>query len=339
MKIAELALERIALDDTTFDLGYARRYDALRRSIAEVGVLQPLLVRQCDADRQRQRVQVSRSRFQIVCGFGRARVASELGLAPLPAQLLAPETSDGDCLRLALFDNLPHRRFNPIERATALSKLRRHVGRQQLVRDYMPLLGLQPNGSLLDRTLALAQLSEGLKRAVAEGRIEAKVGASLAALPSDDQAAFARLLERCQPSVSVVRELAEALADVARRDGLTIREILASPEVSAILDSQEMTRRTASERTAALRRHVRRLRYPTVSLHEARFADLRSALNLPPSMRLEPAPNFESDEIRLEIRFQNEEELRRSAAVLAGWFDDPSLLKRLWPSDIGPAEQ
>jgi hypothetical protein len=48
-------------------------------------------------------------------------------------------------------------------------------------------------------------------------------------------------------------------------------------------------------------------------------------------MRLDPAPNFESDELRLEIRFRNKAMLRDSAAVLSRLLDDPSLLQQLWP--------
>lgn len=317
MKIEDLPLEQIALEDRTFDLGFARRYDELRASVAAVGVLQPLLVRH----------RRPAEGCQIVCGFGRAQVARDLKADPLPTRLLPPETTDADCLRLALFDNLPHRRFNAMERGIILAKLGQHVDRELLLRDYLPLVGLQPSGALLDRTLALLQLVGPVQRAVAEGRIEEKPAASLAALSSADQGAFVRLLERCRPSVSIVREWAELLADVSRRDGRSFVEILAAPAISAILDSAEMTE---TERASALRRRLHLLRYPTLAARETRFAAAKAALHLPPTMRLEPSPRFESDELRLEVRFRNEEALREALALLQSRLDDPTLVRELW---------
>ena len=317
MNLINVALGQFALDDRTFDLGFARRYEALKRSVAEVGVLQPPVARSRADDR----------RLQIVCGFGRALAAQDLHISHLPVSVLDPTTSDADGLRLALFDNLPNRQFNPIERAIILAKLGKYVNREHLLSDYMPLLGIQPSGELLNRTLSLAGLADRLKWAIAEGRIEEKAGVSLASLSADDQEFFGRLLEQCHPSVSVAREWAEALTDIARRDHRPLHEILAIPEVAAVLDSKEMT---DAERTGALRRCFHRLRYPAMSACEERFDEARAALRLPPSMRLEPTPNFESNEMRLEIRFRNEAELRHAATLLSRWFDDPLLLKRLW---------
>jgi len=323
LEIVRIALQCLALDDRSFDLGFARRYEALQRSIGEVGVLQPLLTRPRPAD----------TKYQIVCGFGRALVARGLSVPEIPIVALDAAITDADCLRLALFDNLPHRQFNPIERAIILTKLGQHVDRDRLVSDYMPLLGMQPGATLFHRTVALMGLVDRLKWAVAEGRIEEKVGVALSSLSPSDQEVFARFLERCQPSVSIAREWAEALVAVARRDNRTLLEVAMTPEVAAILESEEMTR---GERTAALRRHFQRLRYPTVSARETRFDEAKAVLRLPPSMRLEPAPSFESDEISLEIRFRNEAELRDALVMLEKWFDDPDLLKRLWQTRAEP---
>jgi hypothetical protein len=136
-------------------------------------------------------------------------------------------------------------------------------------------------------------------------------------------------MERCRPSVSVARELAETLADLARRDNRSIAEILAAPEAAQIIDSDETT---PAERTAALRDHLRRLRYPVSTEWQSDFEAAREALHLPPAMRLDHASAFESDELRLEMRFRNPDELKELSTRMSHWFDDPTLLARLWPS-------
>jgi len=321
VQIENLTPDRIVPDDRAFDLGFDRNYETLRRAVAEVGIVQPLIVRRGAAE----------ERCRIVCGFGRARVAADLRMPRIAALALPADASDADCLRLALFDNLPHRQFNPIERAIALDKLGRHVAREALLCDYMPLLRMQPRVEWLERTLTLLHLDERLKRAVAHGRIEEKVGAALAGLAGGDQEAFARLLERCRPSVSVAREWAESLPDVARRDARSLAAILASAEMAAILDSADTPE---AERTAAMRRLIRRMRYPSVSAAEDRFAAARAALRMPPSMRLEPAEHFESDEMRLEIRFRDPAQLRGEVSRMESWFDDPTLLTKLWRATL-----
>lgn len=331
MDLRHINLDVIDLDDRAFDLAFARDYAELKRSVATVGVLQPLLGRECVATEYSRESRVSGFRFQVVCGFGRVRAASELGLAEVPARVLEAETTDADCLRLAFFDNLAHRRFNPMERAILLRKFHPHVGRERLIADYLPLLGMRSSAALHDRTMALNRLVASLQRPVAEGRIEANVAARLATLPEPDQEGFAKLLERCRPSVSVVREWTEALIDVARREGCEVGAILAAPEIASIVESDEMS---SAQATATVRGHLHRLRYPTYARHEEQFAEARKALHLPPSMRLEAAPQFEADEMRLEIRFRDKEELSRVAAVMTKWFDDPSLVTRLWPGRL-----
>jgi len=327
LEIACVTLGRIDVDDRTFDLSFGRRYEGLQVSIAAVGVLQPVIVRP-PAGREG----ASGDRVAVVCGFGRVRVAVALGLGTIPVRILDEATSDGDCLRLALFDNLAHRRFNALERAIILEKLAPHVDRERLITQYLPRLGMQASAVLFDRTMALNRLIPALQTAAAEERIEPNVAARLCEVGAGDQEAVAALLARCRPSVSIAREWIDTLLDIARRDGCSVAAILAAPPVRSILESDEPS---AAERTAALRRRLHGLRYPTLLDCETRFCEARERLRLPPSMRLEPASSFESDERRLEIRFCNEAQLRAAADRIARWFDDPSLPKRLWPERSG----
>jgi len=318
VRIEKVKLERIALEDRTFDLGFARRYEALRLSVERVGILQPLVVRSGGPD----------GRLRIVCGFGRASAAKDLRIAELPITVLPSGTTDADCLRLALLDNLGHRDFNPMERAVVLGRLEPHEGREGLLRDYMPLFGLAPEGPLLERILALNRLVPALKTAVAERRIEEKIASRLAGLAAQDQERFADLLHRLPLTVSLAREFAEMLLDIARRDRTGIGRILAAPEIAAAIESDQMK---PAEKVRAVRRRLAHLRRPALSEAEERFARVRSALRLPPSARLEHAPYFESDVMRLEIRFRDAEEIRATLALLKSRFDDPSLVEGLWP--------
>ncbi len=81
----------------------------LRQSIAEKGLLQPIVVR------------AVASGFQIVAGERRLRACKELGLDSIPA--IVREVPDSQMLEIALVENIQRRDLNPIEKAEAFRQL------------------------------------------------------------------------------------------------------------------------------------------------------------------------------------------------------------------------
>ena len=79
-------------------------------SIAEVGLLQPVVVRPLGDDR-----------FELVMGERRWRATQAAGLAVIPA--IVRETKDHDLLRDALLENLHRAQLNPLEEAAAYQQL------------------------------------------------------------------------------------------------------------------------------------------------------------------------------------------------------------------------
>ncbi len=81
------------------------RYAALRRSIAQQGILQPVLLRPRG------------ERYQLVAGARRVRAARELGLQTVPA--LVRELNDIQAQELALLENLQREGLSPVEETWA----------------------------------------------------------------------------------------------------------------------------------------------------------------------------------------------------------------------------
>ena len=82
----------------------------LVESIAEVGLLQPIVVRP-----------VGDQRFELVMGERRWRASQAAGLAAIPA--IVRETEDHDLLRDALLENLHRAQLNPLEEAAAYAQM------------------------------------------------------------------------------------------------------------------------------------------------------------------------------------------------------------------------
>ena len=81
----------------------------LMASIAEKGIIAPLIVRQ------------RRGRFQIVAGERRYQAATRVGIAEVP--VVIRDVDDAELLEIALVENIQRKDLSPFEEAEALNTL------------------------------------------------------------------------------------------------------------------------------------------------------------------------------------------------------------------------
>ena len=81
----------------------------LMASIAEKGIIEPLIVRQ------------RRGRFQIVAGERRYQAAAQVGLREVPVMIR--DVDDGELIEIALIENIQRKDLSPFEEAEALHSL------------------------------------------------------------------------------------------------------------------------------------------------------------------------------------------------------------------------
>jgi ParB family transcriptional regulator, chromosome partitioning protein len=118
----------------------------LMASIAEKGIIEPIVVRQRG------------SRYQIVAGERRYQAAVQVGLREVPAVIR--EADDAEMLELALVENLQRKDLTPFEEAEALHSLsdRCSYTHEQLARR------LGKSRSAITETLSLHAMPEELKQ-------------------------------------------------------------------------------------------------------------------------------------------------------------------------------
>ena len=160
----------------------------LTASIAELGVLQPVLLRPADDDT-----------FELVAGERRWRAAKRAGLQTVPA--LVREVADVASLEQALVENLHREDLNPLEEAAAY---------QQLIEDFKLTheelaTRLGRSRAAISNTLRLFQLPPSIQRMVAEGRLSAGHARALLGTPD--------------------RAFQESLARKAVAEGLSVRDV------------------------------------------------------------------------------------------------------------------
>jgi ParB family chromosome partitioning protein len=165
---------------------------SLTASISELGVLQPILVRELADDR-----------FELIAGERRWRAAKRAGLPSVPVVVRAVD--EVLSLEQALVENLHREDLNPLEEAAAY---------QQLMEDFdltqeMVAQKVGKSRSSVANTLRLFQLPPSIQRLVAENQIAA--GHAKALLGTPDRAFQELLAKRIVADGLSVREAEEAV--------------------------------------------------------------------------------------------------------------------------------
>jgi ParB family chromosome partitioning protein len=165
----------------------------LVHSIREVGLLQPVVVRQ-----------TGEHSYELVMGERRWRAAQEAGLDTIPA--IVRETDDADMLRDALLENLHRAQLNPLEEAAAY---------QQLLEDFSCTHDelasrIGRSRPQISNTIRLLKLSPAVQRRVAAGVLSAGHARSLLAV--EDPELQDRLAGRVVAEGISVRGLEEIVA-------------------------------------------------------------------------------------------------------------------------------
>ncbi len=162
---------------------------SLAASIREVGVLQPILVRDTGTDG-----------YELIAGERRWRAARRAGLQTMPV-LVQSAASDVYSLEQALMENLHREDLNALEEAAAYQQLIDEFGytHEQVASR------VGRSRSAVTNTLRLLQLPAGVQRALADGTISAGHARALLGTPD--------------------RTLQEELAKKIVAEGLNVRAV------------------------------------------------------------------------------------------------------------------
>jgi ParB family chromosome partitioning protein len=135
----------------------------LSDSIAEHGVLQPILVKPIDGDR-----------YVIVAGERRFRAAKMAGLSEIPA--VVKDLTEKASAEAALIENLQREGLNPIEEAAGIKTLMAEYGLTQET----AAKALGKSRPALANTLRLLELPAEVKELLIDGKISPGIGKALA---------------------------------------------------------------------------------------------------------------------------------------------------------------
>ncbi|HYL27097.1 MAG TPA: ParB/RepB/Spo0J family partition protein [Candidatus Nitrosotalea sp.] len=234
----------------------ASALDELKASIAEYGVLVPIIVRRRDDG------------YELVAGERRWRACAALMRPTVPAIVRASD--DRQTLEFAIIENLQRENLNPLEEAAGFQYLVDEYGltQEELARR------LGKSRPAVANTLRLLALSDAIKAMLVDGRLSAGHARALLGAPEPSRAALAQ------------RAIAEGLS-VRALERLTV-----SPEAPRLRTAPANRELSPDERDFETRLRER------LGTHVAVVRTGRGG--------------------RIEVRFENDDELTRLGDLLLG---------------------
>ena len=175
---------------------------SLSRSITEIGVIQPIVVRELDE-----------GRYELIAGERRWRAAKRANLSAIPA--IIRTSDDMSSLETAVVENLHRQDLNALEEAAAYQQLVEVFGLTQ--EDVARRVGR--SRSAVANTLRLLHLPPLVQRLLIEGQLSA--GHARALLATPDRSEQERLATLIVEEGLAVRQIEEMLRDEdsAEQDG------------------------------------------------------------------------------------------------------------------------
>ena len=294
--IQKIPLQQIDLSDETFSVNFMPDLRRLRSSVEEIGLIQPVLLRE------------KGDQYQIVCGFRRISVTKEMGKSEIESKVFEEKEMDEfQLFSLSLHENLTTREFNAVEKAVALDKLIHcfQIDPIIVVKTYLPLFSLEPNEKILNTYLSLARMEDEIKTYVLKEEVSRSNIRRLSTLTPVDRTAILSLISSLKLGENRLKEVLTLLEEISRRNQCREKDIVQRSDIQDVLSQKELT---PSQKTERVKKVLLNLRYPKMHHMEKEFEKKRKALNLPHPISLYHSPFFEGRELRVEFQFATMEE-------------------------------
>lgn len=178
----------------------------LARSIREIGLIQPIVVRKKDGF------------FELIAGERRVEAARMAGLKDIPAMIR--NLNDLEAFQMTLIENMEREDLNPIEIALSIRRLKNEFHLTD--RRIGEILNI--SRSQVTNYLRLLKLPDEIKRALIENKIT--MGHAKSLLSIDDESAEKKLLkEIIQKNLSVrdTEEIAKKEKEISQLEELLIK--------------------------------------------------------------------------------------------------------------------
>jgi hypothetical protein len=259
----------------------------LVQSFTSVGIHNPLLVHQ-----------LADGSLHLVDGFKRAAYSKQNNIETLPCTVLSdiPVTS---ILELILAD-----RFEQIDRSPATRirfvcfALKLGAPRDVVIERYLPMLHFEGHEKVLQKCEKVGALPEAVVRFLEDKRFSLKQCVHITRHPPDLLEQLFLWKKDLSLTASIIEELLDNIKDTLRANDMALPDFVANTDLQDILCSPSLNQ---NEKTAALRRLVKTMRYPILTAANDKIENMVSDLHFPPSIGVHWDRSLEKKEVAITI--------------------------------------
>ncbi|MBI5589313.1 MAG: ParB/RepB/Spo0J family partition protein [Deltaproteobacteria bacterium] len=288
-------IERIRLEDKTFQITTEASIGKLAASIARLGVMHSPILLSAD------------SGYEVVCGFRRIAACKSLGVSEISARLLSPEMDKSTCVQLAIAENSLQRPLNLIETSRALVLLSGVYPDPDALCQAAGVLGLPDNYAAIRKLRQLSGLAPEIQEGVLSNILSMAMALELGQMEKSSGIGLSTLFGCLKLGLNKQREVLTMIQEIAFREHLTVKDILNAPELHQIMVHEKWDR---SQKTLHLRQYLRRRRYPSITSVESDFEARVRSLDLVSGIALIPPRDFEGTTFSFHLNFNNLDELQ-----------------------------
>jgi ParB/Sulfiredoxin domain len=298
-----LDLGKMADDPGPYTMSYGFNLDVLCESIRKVGLINsPLVARNQEGT------------FDIVSGYRRILALKALGERnAFCHDVTTVLASPLERLLAAFYENLATRKFNDMEKAMLLHKLQGHVGTEEILASFMPLLSLPSHEGTLKFYLKLLTLEEGIQNAVAVEQISIKVAKALVEMEEGLRQALFHWISVLKLNLNQQMKFIEYVEDIRIRDEVTTPEIFSDEVFLKVLENPRLN---TPQKAKAVLETLRVKRFPRLAQAQQAIESAVSTISMPPGASIQYDPYLEDPYYHLEIKFKHGKELRNAIDIL-----------------------
>jgi len=292
--LISVPLSDLDLNDrlTDFSLNPTGCPEKLLDSVKEVGIRHPISI--CSANKP----------YKIISGHKRVQATIKAGLTHIPAFLVP--TMD-DALVTNLKENFALRHYSDIEKGCILNKLIAEGLEEDTIIDlFMPLLELERSKKIFQDLILVDKIGSGLQKLLHRYNVPVKVFQVFFAWDNENQEAAEKFFAATRPGVNKWRDLLELTEEISRRDGISPIDIFSAPATIETLEDKGLTPPQKYDR---VHQGLQQKRYPVLSDLKKQVLRALDEMKLDDKTRLKYDNAFESDEMKLELKFRDEREL------------------------------
>jgi len=256
-------------------------------------------------------------KLSVVIGYRRIHALKSMGWDKIPCRILSEsELTPLECLLLNLHDNLCYRDFNVVEKSMALSRLSSWLQRDEILNNYMPLLGLPSHEPTFFIYCRLdKELEEEIKASLTKGQLSLYAAKMFLDMDIGARSSIFRCIITLKFNINQQKQLIDYLLDISRGNYGSIPDILKEKTLKNIYSD---TRMNNPQKVNALIRVLRSRLFPQLTAAETAFKKMVSGLDLPKGVSIKFPPFFEAADYRMQILFKDGKDLKEKIERLSG---------------------